>query len=134
MPDTRLKAQRAELDHRLPLIMRWFKGPTLPPVGAQEIVWWEDTTAGDAKIAMRNGGKLYVFSSYPWNPAQTQTVALAAHAHRHATSGTTLADVGTDPLGPYAYIFTPALGVTPITIQAPTGTNTVPLFCIKAPV
>ena len=119
--------------------MRWFTGPTLPPIGAQEIVWWEDTTAGDAKIAMRRGGKVYVFSSYQWIPAQTQTIALDNHAHRHATSGSALADAAADPITPFtfnwlaAHTFTPATDVTPITIQAVTG-NTEPLFRIKAPV
>jgi hypothetical protein len=119
--------------------MRWFTGPTLPPLGAQEIVWWEDTTANDAKIAMRRGGQIYVFSSYSWNPAQTQTIALANHAHRHATGDSILADVAADPITPYtfnwanAHTYTPPAAVTPITIQAATG-QSVPLFRIKAPI
>jgi hypothetical protein len=62
--ENQLRGVLKRLDHRLPLVVRWFKGENQPPVGVQEITFWEDEGEGNAKILMRRADITYVFESF----------------------------------------------------------------------
>lgn len=113
-----------EVEERLPIAFRWFTGPTLPTVGTDEVVFWEDRKEDVAKIVMRRKSRLYVFSAYPFDPGESDvTIGLEDHAHRHATGNSTKADVNTDPITPFSFtwdhkhVFKPTENLTPITID-----------------
>lgn len=121
----RLTEELIKLKDRVPLTFKWHTGRQQPPVEIEQIVFWEDVDNEIAKIMMRRKSKVYIFTSYLADPATNITISVAAHAHRHATSGSSLADTGSDPLRPYnftwdgAHTFSPTAAATrPITVIA----------------
>ncbi len=135
-----------ELEERLPIAFRWFTGDTQPPVGNDEIVFWEDRSEDVAKIIMRRKSRVYVFSAYPFDPGESNvTITLEDHAHRHATGNSTKVDVGTDLITPFSFtwthqhLFQPSENLTPIiidmsnagTTQEPDA-NVTPLYWFRA--
>jgi hypothetical protein len=63
MSESRDKHLLRRLNSRLPLTTRWFEGPTAPPVGPKELVFWEDTVNNVAKILVKKSDKTYTFTS-----------------------------------------------------------------------
>ena len=59
-----LRERVSRLEQGVPAVFRWFRGDTQPPVRAKELVFWEDTDDGNAKILMRRDVQTFVFESY----------------------------------------------------------------------
>lgn len=119
----KLTEEVLKLKNAVPLTFNWYTGRTQPPVEQTQIVFWEDVDNDIAKILMRRGGKTYIFTSYLQPPGGGPTISVANHAHRHATSGSSLVDVGADPIAPYNFAWTgihswsPSSNSTPVTIN-----------------
>lgn len=119
----KLTEEVLRLKNAVPLTFNWYTGRTQPPVEQTQIVFWEDIDNDIAKILMRRGGKTYIFTSYLQPAGGGPTISVANHAHRHATSGSSLVDVGADPIAPYNFAWTgihtwaPVTNSTPVTIS-----------------
>ncbi len=59
----RLDARVRALERKVPLAFNFFTGGRLPGVSSKEVVFWEDKRLDVGKIAMRIGGRIYIFTS-----------------------------------------------------------------------
>lgn len=130
----KLTEELVKLRDAVPLTFKWYTGRTQPPVEQTQIAFWEDINNEIAKILMRRGSKTYVFTSYQQNTGTNITITIDQHAHRHATGGSTKADVGADPIGPYTFSWTrehtwnPSTNAIPISINKTSSLTSASLF------
>jgi hypothetical protein len=112
------------LNQRLPLTARWYKGATRPPLGTEEIVFWEDTAEDNAKILMKRSNRVFIFESFEAGSAGFVTDGRTLTAGAGLTGGGTLAADRTFDVGAGTGITVNANDVTVNQAFSPTWTGT----------